>query len=534
MKNAVNQPHWLFQGAVILTIAGLLSKILSAVYRVPFQNIVGDTGFYIYQQVYPFLGIAIMLGTTGFPVMVSKLLSDHGEENRQIITRVSLVYITLLSLVLFLCLYIGAGRIASLMADSQLILLIQMSAFVFLFLPLTVMLRGVFQSDGMMLPTAVSQLVEQLIRVGVLLVLSFYFVKHGYSLYETGAGAVFSSIAGSAASLILLLFLWLTYRKQSSTRMAVKQATLRKKDVLKSLVLYTLTICVSGLLILWMQMIDAFHLYALLRSEGLSEAAAKAAKGVYDRGQPFLQLGTVFAISIGTSLVPFLSAAMRNGEHEVIRQKVRTSFKTTLVLGIGSAVGLICILSSVNTMLFRNDLGTDALQIFCISIAFTSIAITQAALLQGLGHTVYPAVVVLLSVLVKWILTLALVPLFGIYGAAWSTVCGFLAAALLNAVYLKHKGWISLRELFPVKILLSAAFMAIVLIGYQALFSWVIPFEKRPFSVLESLTSVFIGGFAFLYSILKLEVFMDEEWRLIPLGEKILYFKQMRGNQNGR
>ena len=96
-----------------------------------------------------------------------------------------------------------------------------------------------------MLPTAVSQLVEQLIRVGVLLVLSFYFVKHGYSLYETGAGAVFSSIAGSAASLILLLFLWLTYRKQSSTRMAVKQATLRKKDVLKSLVLYTLTICVQ-------------------------------------------------------------------------------------------------------------------------------------------------------------------------------------------------------------------------------------------------------------------------------------------------
>lgn len=534
MKNAVNQSHRLLQGAVILTIAGLLSKVLSAVYRVPFQNIVGDTGFYIYQQVYPFLGIAIMLGTTGFPVMVSKLLSEHGEENRRIITRVSLVYITFLSLVLFLCLYIGAGSIANLMADSQLILLIQMSAFVFLFLPLTVMLRGVFQSDGMMLPTAVSQLVEQLIRVGVLLVLSFYFVRHGYSLYETGAGAVFSSIAGSAASLILLLFLCLTYRKRSASGKIFKQASLRKKDVLKSLVLYTLTICVSGLLILWMQMIDAFHLYALLRSEGLSETAAKAAKGVYDRGQPFLQLGTVFAISIGTSLVPFLSSALRKGQHEAIRQKVRTSFKTTSVLGIGSAVGLICILSSVNTMLFRNDLGTGALQIFCISIAFTSIAITQTALLQGLGHTVYPAVVVILSVMVKWGLTLALVPVFGIYGAAWSTVCGFFAAAVLNAVYLKHKGWISIRELFPVKILLSAAFMAIVLIGYQVLFSWVIPFEKRPFSVLESLTSVFIGGFAFLYSILKLEVFTDEEWRLIPLGEKILYFKQMRGNQNGR
>ncbi|OLP63248.1 putative cell division protein YtgP [Bacillus pumilus] len=534
MKNAMNQPYWLFQGAVILTIAGLLSKVLSAVYRVPFQNIVGDTGFYIYQQVYPFLGIAVMLGTTGFPVMVSKLLSEHGKENRRLITSVSFVYITILSFVLFLGLYFGAGSIADLMADRQLILLIQMSAFVFLFLPLTVLLRGVFQSDGLMLPTAISQLVEQLIRVGVLLVLSFYLVRHGHSLYETGAGAVFSSITGSAASFMLLIFIWLKYRKPPAFSRTLNQPTLKKNDVLKSLLLYTLTICVSGLLILWMQMIDAFHLYALLRGEGLSEAAAKAAKGVYDRGQPFLQLGTVFAISIGTSLVPFLSSAMRKGDHETIRQKVRTSIKTTSVLGIGATAGLICILPTVNTMLFRNDLGTDALQIFCISIAFTSIAITQTALLQGLGHTVYPAIVVILSVMVKWGLTFVLVPSIGIHGAAWSTVCGVLTAALFNAVYLKRKGWISIRELFPMKVLLSAVFMAIVLIAYQALLSLVIPFDKRLFSVFESLTSVFVGGFAFLYSILKLEVFTEEEWRLISLGKKILYFKQMRGKRNGR
>ncbi|MFS0656669.1 putative polysaccharide biosynthesis protein [Bacillus sp. 179-C3.3 HS] len=534
MKNAMNQSHWLFQGAVILTIAGLLSKVLSAVYRVPFQNIVGDTGFYIYQQVYPFLGIAIMLGTTGFPVMVSKLLSEHGDENRRVIINVSIGYITGLSVMLFLSLYIGAGMIADLMADNQLILLIQMSAFVFLFLPLTVMFRGVFQSDGMMLPTAISQLVEQLIRVGVLLFLSFYLVRHGYTLYETGAGAVFSSIAGSAVSLMLLIIIWLKWRKRSVSHTPFKRATMMKKDVLKRLIFYTLTICVSGLLILWMQMVDAFHLYALLRTEGLSEAAAKAAKGVYDRGQPFLQLGTVFAISIGTSLVPFLSSALRKGQQETIREKVRTSMKTTSVLGIGSAVGLICILSSVNTMLFRHDVGTDALQIFCISIAFTSIAITQMALLQGLGHTVYPAIVVIFSVIVKWVLIFVLVPYLGIHGAAWSTVIGFLTAAMLNAVYLKRKGWIAIRELFPIKVLVSATFMAIVLIGYQALFSIAFPDEKRLFSVVESLTSVFIGGFAFLYSILKLEVFTDEEWRLIPLGEKVLHFKQMRGKRNGR
>ncbi|MDA6131309.1 oligosaccharide flippase family protein, partial [Escherichia coli] len=66
----------LFKGALILTIAALITKILSAVYRAPFQNIVGDVGFYIYQQVYPFYGIIIVLSTYGFPVIISKLYAE--------------------------------------------------------------------------------------------------------------------------------------------------------------------------------------------------------------------------------------------------------------------------------------------------------------------------------------------------------------------------------------------------------------------------------------------------------------------------
>ena len=67
----------LMKGAMILTLAALVTKILSAVYRVPFQNIVGDIGFYIYQQVYPFFGIVMVLSTYGFPVVISKLYTEQ-------------------------------------------------------------------------------------------------------------------------------------------------------------------------------------------------------------------------------------------------------------------------------------------------------------------------------------------------------------------------------------------------------------------------------------------------------------------------
>lgn len=67
------------QGAVLLTAAGIITKGLSAIYRVPYQNIVGDIGFYIYQQIYPFLAIVMVLSTTGFPVILSKLLNEYGD-----------------------------------------------------------------------------------------------------------------------------------------------------------------------------------------------------------------------------------------------------------------------------------------------------------------------------------------------------------------------------------------------------------------------------------------------------------------------
>ncbi len=66
MKN--EQVKKTMKGALILSIASLIAKILSAVYRIPFENIVGNTGFYVYQQVYPIYGIGVAFALTGFPV----------------------------------------------------------------------------------------------------------------------------------------------------------------------------------------------------------------------------------------------------------------------------------------------------------------------------------------------------------------------------------------------------------------------------------------------------------------------------------
>ena len=89
---SVNQSKALFRGAFILMLAALITKILSAFYRIPFQNIVGDIGFYIYQQVYPFYGMAIVLSTTGFPVVISKLYAEQKLKGDDIKSRLLLFF----------------------------------------------------------------------------------------------------------------------------------------------------------------------------------------------------------------------------------------------------------------------------------------------------------------------------------------------------------------------------------------------------------------------------------------------------------
>lgn len=80
MESKKYQAFW--RGAIILTIASFVTKVLSAFYRIPYQNIAGDIGFYIYQQIYPFYGFCLILATYGFPIIISKMVAERLERGK--------------------------------------------------------------------------------------------------------------------------------------------------------------------------------------------------------------------------------------------------------------------------------------------------------------------------------------------------------------------------------------------------------------------------------------------------------------------
>ena len=526
------------EGAFILTIAGIIIKVLSAAYRVPYQNIVGDIGFYIYQQVYPIYGIALVLSTYGFPVVISKLLAEKYEQGddagAQRILAISFVVLLILGIFLFCFLYIGADYISSMMGDEKLATLIKVISFSFLILPVLSMLRGYFQGRNNMLPTAISQVIEQLIRVTTILVFSYILLGKGYGVYEAGAGAIFGSITGGFAAILVLLYFLFKKKELLFKRQNRKDLFTTSKDIIKVLLFQGFTICVSSLLLILIQLVDAFTLYSLLVSNGMDEMLAKKVKGIYDRGQPLIQLGTIVATSISLTLVPLISSAKKRNDYPFIIDKVNLSLRVATIIGIGAAVGLASIITPTNIMLFQDSLGNEVLMVLGISIFFTSIIVTIAAILQGLGFLLFPAGSVIIGMLVKAGLNSVLIPQFSIMGAAVATVVAFALITLLNYFYLQSKLSISILEWKTIGMsILGAIMMVMVIVAHQQLFQAMFKqsVDSRLFATFQSISAVILGAIVYILVIIKGNVFTKTELSFFPMGKKAAYF--MRTKKGG-
>jgi PST family polysaccharide transporter len=257
---------------------------------------------------------------------------------------------------------------------------------------------------------------------------------------------------------------------------------------------------------------------------GFHVERAKEIKGIYDRGFPLIQLGSVIASSFSLALIPFVSSALVRNEHEEIQKRIATAIRVSIVIGAAATVGLISIIHPTNIMLYRNELGTDVLSVLSISIIFAGLAITGATIAQGLGKSLIPAINVLIGGVVKLIGNILLMEHGGSFGAAYSTVIALAVVALLNLIYLYRLVRV---KLFSLKFLMKLA--VIILIMYYGVHFYEMIFEKvavfiQPLRVrmlVEALTSAVIGALIFALLMLKIKLFKLEELSAVIKSKKL-------------
>ncbi|KGP89907.1 polysaccharide biosynthesis protein [Pontibacillus chungwhensis BH030062] len=513
----------LMRGALLLTLAGLFGKVLSAGYRVPLQNIAGDIGFYIYQQVYPILGMAWMISIYGFPMAISSLVARAQARGGSLSVRrfyapVFMVMIGV-SLVLFSIFYFGSSAIASFMGDQRLRMPLRVTATVFLLLPFTSIGRGVFQGIDEMTPTAVSQMIEQVVRVLVIISATLFFVGNGYNYYYVGSGAAFGSILGGLAACLVLSF-YIT--KHRSVLLKPSASFIPIGDIIRTMVLSGLFLCVNYMLLLLMQFADAFTMISSLKIYGLSLKEAQEMKGVFDRGYPLLQLGTVLASSLALAIVPSVTKKRLENKTTEVQENAGQAMKLSFLISIAASVGLFILMPEVNVLLFTSNEGVIALRVLSVAIVFASMTLTLSSLLQGFGIVFLPAFAVAIGVIVKVILNTVFTPALGITGSGLATLVSICVVFLSNIMVFKKRIPFSLRAYIPWRAtFFSLVVMTVTIVVAGGAYSQFIEMQHRQDYVGYCFLTIALGALSYGVSLLKSGAFTDKELDYFPKSTKL-------------
>lgn len=535
----------LLQGTVILATAALLSKLLGVVYRIPYQNITGNMGFYVYQQVYPLYSLLLILATAGFPIAVSKLVAERlalGDPlGAKRVFKVSAIILSFTGIVFFLILYASAPVIASWMEDERLVLPLRSVSFALLIVPAMGAIRGYFQGYQNMVPTAVSQIVEQVVRVATILILSYWFIYHGYDAYYAGAGAVFGAFTGAISALLILIFFWRrddqkkNKEEQSDHSQQVGQTEGVESFVqqsvwslMKRILYYAIPICLGAMVLPMFQLVDSFTVVKVLINTGLEHTFSREMKGIFDRGQPLVQFSAFFAAALSLALVPSISEAHAKQDYGLIADRSELAMRLTLFIGLAASSGLAILAGPINIMLYKTDEGTLTLAVLAFTTLFSTIGIASGAVLQGLGHVLLPARNLLIGILVKIVLNILLIPIWHITGAALATVIAYSVATTLNLVALhRYTGiQLSLRLFFAKPLLAVFTMTAAVWLTMQVLLlalHGIIGHERIYFTVV-ALSSVLVGVVIYGLALLRFGAVTRSELSGIPKVKRWVSF----------
>ncbi|MFJ7738653.1 oligosaccharide flippase family protein [Lysinibacillus sp. NPDC097287] len=521
------------KGAALLTIAALIVKVLSAIYRVPFQNLVGDEGFYIYQQVYPFMAIFVVWTSSGFAVAISKMLADNDllkdkeqrEQRRSNILRIVFRYLTVLSFIFFAVLFGGADMLAQMMGDVELASLLRVGAFIVLVMPALAVIKGGFQSRGIMEPIAYAQVAEQTVRICVILAGTFIIMTTTKSLYGAGRMAIAGTVIGEIMGLLLLAYL---YKKRFGGFAAKPKKQLSSLPILKEVTLLSLSVSMSSLLLLGYQLVDSFTVYSLLIESGLDEALAKETKGVYDRGQPLVQLGIVIASSLSLAIVPLVAHMSKKNSGRNATPFIQLTYRTSVLFGWAASLGLVLVMPYVNAMLFKTDMLSEVLMLYVLQIVPLSIILTFTAILQGYGKLKKPAFFLFSGFIIKVILNVMTIGSIGVLGAAIANNIGLLVTAIALVFYLKKMMGLQLAPAsFYKKVGIASVSMAVVVIGWLQFIPVLLSgfVSERMVAVIAGLSAVSIGAIVMITIIAKLRVLAEKEWYLLPLGRRMAVYQ---------
>ena len=407
------ESNFVVQGS-ILAIASIVVRIIGIAYRIPMINIIGDEGMGYYGTAFNVYNIALLLSSYSLPLAVSKMVSVRlarkQYRNSVRILRAALVYATVVGALAAAVIWFGADFFA------REVFFMPYAAFALKTLAPTVWImaylgvfRGYYQGQGTMVPTALSQVFEQIVNAIVSVAAGSWLFNQaikveilrgesgsGYSNSWGAAGGTIGTGAGAFTALVFLLLLFAAY--QRTIRKKVRRdrsGSLESYGTITKILFFTVVpVVVSSAIYNVNSVLDNGLLAYNFKSLGMEEEFISQ-WGVYT-GKYHLLINVPMAVSnaLSSSLIPSVSRAVATGDRRMVKKKVAAAIRFSLLIAIPSAVGLTVLAGPVNNLLFSgdNDLAVQMTLYGSIAVVFYSVSTVTNAILQGIDRMRLPIV----------------------------------------------------------------------------------------------------------------------------------------------
>ena len=549
--------NFVVQGS-ILAAAGILVRIIGMLYRMPLNDIIGKQGNGYYTSAYNVYNILLILSSYSMPVAVSKMISSRlarGEyANCRRILRVGLIYATVAGGAAAAILWFGADLFAELIKTPMSRYALKTLAPTIWIMAYLGVLRGYFQGMGTMVPTAFSQIIEQIVNAVVSVAAAGLLFQTGLSLnaargaedysYALGAaGGTIGTGAGALTALLFFILLTATTGERALLSIKRKPGSGRPRRESYGRLMYLLTITVVPIVISsgvynCSNVVDNYLFGQGMDRLGYGADEIAIFWGALGQYQLLFNIPVAVSNALSSSLIPSLTRAVSRGDRKQARARIASSIRFSMLIAIPAAVGITVLADPVCNLLFVSEDNSLLIRLSMagsLAVVFYSLSTVTNAVLQGLNRMDLPirhsAIALIVHVAVLELLLLGLK--LGIYSVVIANIVFAFVMCLLNGFSIRraarYRQEIKKTFLLPA---LCSVFMGAAAYGvYRGLLA-ALPWAARSGRVgMAVLVVPSVAAAMAVYGLLlvRLGAVNEEELREMPMGTRLTrIFKRLR------
>jgi O-antigen/teichoic acid export membrane protein len=446
----------LIRGTFILTLGTIISKVLGLLYVIPFYQIVGSEGTALYQYSYIPYTIFISIATAGVPLAVSKFISKYNALEEYAVGRrlfkSGLIMMLLTGIISFLILYLSAPLIADMIISEKddvesrvndIITVIRAVSFALIVIPFMSLIRGFFQGHQSMGPSAVSQVVEQIVRITFTLAGAYVVINFlNGSIVTAVSVATFAAFVGALGSLVVLFWYWYKRKPHLDQLLGHDKGTVQVslKEIYKEIIIYAAPFVFVGVANPLFQAIDQVTFTRAMEEIGNSYKAAEAAFSILNfESHKIVIIPVSLATGFSLALVPSITKAFVESDRNALRQQLNQTFQVLLFLTLPAAIGLSILAEPIYTIFYEHkELGFEVLRAYApVGILFSLFLVTSS-ILQGINEQRWTVLSLLVGLLIKLSLNISLITMFETKGAVYATALGYIGAIVIQLLVIKN------------------------------------------------------------------------------------------------